>query len=179
MNITGDVTLVNLTNQTIFFYPADAVDLKTPVKQSDAAIVTKRSIEVPSVGHAKVEISRTDMQNVRIAGKNKSIPIGIGNYGVVSGIPEEKPNTIYIVAQLVYNTIHHSRKDVFMIDKPIRTESGNIIACRALCRPNYEVHTQQINPAINYLTSLIPTTTGHAFAKLQQVIIGLNKFIER
>jgi len=179
MILTGDVELVNLTNQTIYFYPAESVDLKTPVKQSDAILVTKRSIEVHSTGHAKVEISRVEMQNARIKGKNKSIPIGVGNYGVVSGIPEEKQNTIYIVSQLVYNAAHHTRKDIFMIDKPIRTESGQIIACRALSRPYYEENAKALMPAINYLTNLLPTVGTTRFDKLRGIIVSLNKFIEK
>lgn len=54
------------------------------------------------------------------------------SFGEVSGLPEPKAGTIYIVSAVVLAALKGSRDDVFVPADCIRDEQGRIIGCKAL-----------------------------------------------
>lgn len=53
-------------------------------------------------------------------------------FGEVTGLPEAKAGTIYIVSAIVLNALNGTRDDVFIPADAIRDEQGRIIGCKAL-----------------------------------------------
>jgi len=148
------VKIVNLTNSMIRLYPDGYTDIPIPVSRADEVKFLGRCIEIKSTGHARSQISReAEVKKITIGAKDKQIKSTMyySHIGVVTGLPEPEQDTIYIVSQLTYNAIHHLRKDVFIIDKPIRSESGGVIACRGFSRCVYDKDNLQLNIIDNYL----------------------------
>lgn len=61
------------------------------------------------------------------------IPVYETEYGEVSGLPEPKEGTIYIVSAIVAKAVQN-RTDVFIPAKTLRDSNGNIIGCIGLAR---------------------------------------------
>lgn len=54
------------------------------------------------------------------------------SFGEVTGLPEPKANTIYIVSAIVLNALNGSRDDVFIPADCVRDEQGRIVGCLSL-----------------------------------------------
>jgi len=177
----NNVSIVNLTNQEIKVYPYEDVDIPTPVKQADRKRFLDRCITIKASGHSRSEVNRdTETLRVGFIGSKKVIPISYTNIGATSGIPEEKDNVIYVVSQMVYNSLHHIRKDVYMIDKPIRDENGAVIACRSFSRCVYTDHIKPLNETIQVLNNLLLATTDTVLQRvILQQIVNLTNYIKK
>jgi hypothetical protein len=55
------------------------------------------------------------------------------SYGVVEGLPNPQPDTIYVVSSLVAQRVS-DRTDVFVPNESVRDEQGRIIGCKSLGR---------------------------------------------
>jgi hypothetical protein len=54
-------------------------------------------------------------------------------YGDVSGLPEEAPDTFYIVSKIVMDACP-SRNDLLLPNDSVRNEQGQIVGCRSFAR---------------------------------------------
>ena len=61
-----------------------------------------------------------------------------GHWTHTRDLPDTEPETLYIVSSLVamFELYENDRLDLVFPWGMVRTEAGNVIACRALCRPN-------------------------------------------
>ena len=83
---------------------------------------------LPSSGVARV--AQTTQQVDQING----IPVNRVSFGEVNGLPEARKDTIYIVSKIVAEAVKGQRNDVFIVDKTVRNEQGQIIGCEALAK---------------------------------------------
>ena len=83
---------------------------------------------LPSSGVARV--AQTTQQVDQING----IPVNRVSFGEVNGLPEAQKDTIYIVSKIVAEAVKGQRNDVYIVDKTIRNEQGQIIGCEALAK---------------------------------------------
>ena len=81
----------------------------------------------PSGTLARVS-SRTE-----VTGELAGIPITETIYGEVVGLPEAKPDVIYLVSSLVAQRVPE-RKDVFIPAESVRDSEGRIVGCKSLGR---------------------------------------------
>jgi galactitol-specific phosphotransferase system IIB component len=72
--------------------------------------------------------------NVEQIGEIAGVKINRKSFGEVTGLPEPKADTIYIVSAIVAQAISGKRNDVFIVDDTIRNEQGQIIGCNALAQ---------------------------------------------
>lgn len=175
--------IINLTTATILLYPSSYSDIKIPVRKADEQRFLNRCIVLKPEGNANCQLVReSDTIEFTNAGssKHKTANISTIYSGVVEGLPEQNDDTIYIVSQLLFNSIHHSRKDIYMIDKPVRNEAGLIIACRGFSRCVYDVDNSLLNGTLNYLQKKLSTCSDTAEAReIMTCVVALNKFKEK
>ena len=89
-------------------------------------------ITVPNHGSARCSTSRKLIEYIEANGAK--IPINETTFGAVTGLPEEKEDTIIIVSAILANSMRSTgRKDLYAVDVPVR-EGGKIVGCRALSR---------------------------------------------
>lgn len=172
--------IVNLTNQKILLYPEGFSDIKIPVEKRDEGKFLSRCIEIPSVGNSHCQISRDSEKMVCTtesrAGKF-SVSIATSSVGEVMDLPEPTEGVIYILSQLAYNASWNTRKDVYMIDKPVRTTSGSVIACRGFSRCVYDSHVKSLWSVKVLLEKLLQKDTGNS--ELFNAVISINKFLKK
>lgn len=108
----GEVEVVNLTPHAINILDSDNFIVKT----------------FESSGIARCTCSRNQIGNVN------GIAINSNYYGEVTGLPEPKDGTMYIVSALVAQAVKYVRSDVLVTDDAVRNDDGQIIGCRAFAR---------------------------------------------
>jgi hypothetical protein len=54
-------------------------------------------------------------------------------YGEVTGLPEQQPNTLYIVSKIVMDACP-DRNDLLIPNDSVRDENGQIVGCRSFAR---------------------------------------------
>ncbi len=84
--------------------------------------------KLPTMGVARV--AQTTKQVAEING----IPVNKLSFGQVNGLPEERKDTIYIVSRIVAEAVKGQRNDVYIVDKTVRNEQGQIVGCEALAK---------------------------------------------
>lgn len=92
----------------------------------DTTITIEPSGTVARVAAKTVKIGMMDCDGVEI-------PVTTTEYGEIENLPEEKPETIYIVSAMVAKLCVH-RFDVFVPNESVRDDNGRIIGCRSLGR---------------------------------------------
>lgn len=105
-----NITIKNLTPHTITIYSKD----KTTVLLS-----------VPPEGVCP-RVSTTQ----ETVGEINAIPVQRVVYGSIEGLPEQQPDTIFIVSQMVLSALNGSRPDVFAPDTgkgAVRDKDGRIL----------------------------------------------------
>lgn len=107
--------IINLTNH----------DIGLITRQGEKAII-------PRDGQARCSISRMKVDELEYNGI--SIPVNETMMGDVTGLPEERDDTIIIVSAIVYHAIKNKRSDVYTVDEPIRGERGHVIGVRSLSK---------------------------------------------
>lgn len=172
--------IVNLTNATIKLYPSSFSDIKIPVQKSDEAKFLNRCIVIKPEGHASCQITRETATH-KFTTKDNSNPkeavISITHVGIVDGLPEPKDGTIYIVSQLLFNSYHHTRKDIYVIDKPVRNESGVILACRGFSRCSYDKDNELLDDTVKLLKKLFAhPELKDSSREIAKCIVDLTKF---
>lgn len=109
-------------------------------------------ITIPSSGEAKVDIIRVDgdttanIQGLEIK-TNKTI------VGKITGLPPYNKDYIYIVPTLVYQSIHHERPDVYIVDELIR-DHGTVKVAKAISRPEFKSVLSDFEKINNILVSI-------------------------
>lgn len=62
-----------------------------------------------------------------------NIPVNKVELGEVKNLPEHKADTVYIVPRIVAEACK-DRTDLYVPDKTVRDNDGNIVGCRALAK---------------------------------------------
>lgn len=125
-------TIRNFTYQKIFILPKDVVDFTFPLEDSLVPLLQSKCLIIEQEGTVKVSITRKEKQS------HSNVTVNETRFGSVDGLPPEKEGVIIIVPAMVYIALHRKRKDIVIIDEPIRTKSGKLVACRSLSRPVYK-----------------------------------------
>jgi len=102
--------IVNLTPHKISLYKDDKIIKE--FESEGVARATQKSIVVDNIDG--IDICR----NV---------------YGEVIGLPEQQPNTFYIVSKIVMDACP-DRDDLLLSNDSVRNEEGQIIGCRSFAR---------------------------------------------
>lgn len=129
----------NFNSHPVKILPADYVNFTIPVPNAEVAELLSRCAVYKSEGKPKIQISRTPSKQ-----KSGNIKINESNIGKIDGLPPEEEDVMIIVPSIIYIALHRIRKDIYVIDEPIRSETGVIIACRSLARPRYSLEDNQI-----------------------------------
>ena len=70
-------------------------------------------------------------QQTTLVGNVNGINITSTVFGDVTDLPDEKPNTFFIVSRLVLNACKGTRSDLLVPNELIRDDNGNIIGCKS------------------------------------------------
>lgn len=108
--------LKNLTPHSISVFAADGKTLLVTVP--------------PSGDIARVTVSRVETGVVPIE-PDAAIPVYVGTYGAVTGLPAPALGTIYIVSAMVRQAVP-TRRDVLSPGELIRDAAGQPLGCRGL-----------------------------------------------
>lgn len=167
------VKILNYTIADIYLYTGtDPVE--RPVPMNDQVLwLNKNCKRIPKIQDIKVPLQR-DNDSVDFAGKK--VQLSYQHIGEPSGLPEPEDGTIIIVSQLVYNSLFHTRKDVYVMDYGIKNTNGKVIACRTFSRTVYKLHDSPIKRAIDFISDNIMLLDSK---KSTNILVELNKFIER
>lgn len=172
--------VVNLTNATIKLYPSSYSDIRIPVSEKDEAKFLNRCVVIPPDGHASCQITRETEQLkffTSDGSRAKETVINYTHVGIVDGLPEPSKDTIFIVSQLLYNAYHHTRKDIFIIDKPVRNTSGVVIACRAFSRCSYDKDNELLDGTVKLLKKLFTNPNLKSeYGEIAKCIVDITKF---
>ena len=84
--------------------------------------------KLPTMGVARVATATRQVAEIN------GIPVNQVSFGQVVGLPEARKNTIYIVSKIVAEAVKGQRNDIYIVDKTIRNEQGQIIGCEALAK---------------------------------------------
>ncbi len=106
------MALINLTPHPIVVR-TDGVDITIPASGQVARVTSQQELA-----------SQIDVYGL-------TIPVQRTTFGQVDGLPDPKPNTIYIVSSLVLGALKGSRPDVVAPDTgptAIRNDNGQIVA---------------------------------------------------
>lgn len=71
-------------------------------------------------------------QQTTIVGSVNGINITSTVFGDVTDLPDEKPNTFFIVSRLVLNACKDTRSDLLVPNELVRDANGNIVGCKSL-----------------------------------------------
>ena len=71
--------------------------------------------------------------HIEVTGNVAGIPVTETVFGDVTGLPEAKPDTIYLVSSIVAQRVP-KRKDVFIPSESVRDAEGRIVGCKSLGR---------------------------------------------
>lgn len=104
------MTIVNLTPHSVTF------------------VLDSGNVVIPASG----AIARLSTQ-IETVGEVNGIPVTRIVFGPVEGLPESKPDTVYIVSSLVAQQVPE-RDDVFIPSESVRDAEGRIIGCKSLGR---------------------------------------------
>lgn len=85
----------------------------------------QNQIEIPSSGTVRISEATVPV------GEVEKIPLVRKVYGKAEGLPDEKPDTIYIVSAMV-RLAYPERNDLASPGDLIRDENGAVIGCRNL-----------------------------------------------
>lgn len=85
----------------------------------------EKIMDFPSVGEARCA------QETKVIGTLGLVPITSTEFGEVSGLPEEKEGTYYIVSRLVRQALAN-RKDLLVPNDMMRNSEGQIVGCKSL-----------------------------------------------
>lgn len=96
----------------------------------DITITNSKTVTIKPSGLARCEETSEEIKVVE-----DWIPVFKTTYGKVSGLPEPKENTIYVVSARVAQALKETnpeRTDVMIPAKTLRDSEGNIIGCTGL-----------------------------------------------
>ena len=65
-------------------------------------------------------------------GSVDGVKVNVSHFGEVTGLPEPKTGTVYVVSAMVLAALHGSREDVLGLSEYVRDEMGRTVGARAL-----------------------------------------------
>ena len=93
-------------------------------------LVDDKEIIIPPSGTiARAATQRKQIGAIKIDGVD--VPVNKTVFGDVVGLPDPKPDTIFVVSMLVAQAVPH-REDVFIVDDTVRDDEGRIVGAKAL-----------------------------------------------
>ena len=120
------MNLVNLTPHAIHMVNMDNEIILTIPRSGQVARCETRRVMT-----GKIHITYdNDIGELSIT----TFPINKTEYGQVTGLPEPKAGTYYIVSSIVAQAVKGVRDDVLIVDDTVRDNEGRIIGARALAR---------------------------------------------
>ena|SRR3972149_9664061 len=87
-------------------------------------MIGELNVSIPPSGHVARVTEKTE-----IVGEVNGIPIIHETFGVVEGLPEPQPDTVYIVGLLTAQATH--RTDVLTIGETVRNNKGQVIGAKS------------------------------------------------
>jgi hypothetical protein len=122
------ITIINLT-------PHEIVILKKSYILSDGMRVARwlPAITFPPSADVINCIGQTEQEAFIDAGYDYKIPLTYTTYTPPKSVPPIKPDTIYIVSELVAR-LYPDRPDFRIVNGVIRNDYGKVIGCRSLGR---------------------------------------------
>ena len=120
------ISLKNLTQHSISVFAADGKTLLVTVPPSGE--VARVSVSRVETGVVPIEADAAALlRHDPLAG----IPVFVGTYGAVTGLPAQALGTIYIVSAMVRQAVP-TRRDVLSPGELIRDAAGHPLGCRGL-----------------------------------------------
>jgi hypothetical protein len=117
--------LVNLTPHTVHLFTALSGDVPTAIPSDGVARVTE--ISVPAMD------SPIRWDQFGDSGMHQDVPLVTKGYGAVTGLPEPRPYTLFIVSTIVQSACP-SRQDLVAPHDIVRDSAGAILGCRGFSR---------------------------------------------
>ena len=115
--------------------------MASPIQKMEGEIINLTPHDVNLIGKDDKEIATFPSRGVvrcstnrRMVGMLNGISINKTLFGEVTGLPDEKEGTYYIVSALVANACPN-RHDLLLTDDAVRDDQGRIIGCKALAFP--------------------------------------------
>jgi len=65
-------------------------------------------------------------------GSVDGVKVNVSHFGEVTGLPEPKTGTVYVVSAMVLAALHGSREDVLGLSEYVRDGQGRTVGARAL-----------------------------------------------
>lgn len=85
---------------------------------------------LPSGNVARCAVVNTPQDGIPMG--YDEIQVNRATYGVVSGLPDPEPDTIYVVSMLALSGLAGSRPDCYSPGEAVRDASGQIVGCIGL-----------------------------------------------
>jgi len=87
-------------------------------------------VDIPTSGEiARCAVDRVQVDTITI--DDITVPVNRTQFGEVTGLPDPRPDTIYIVSAVVAQAVP-DRPDVFIVDDAVRDDQGRVVGARAL-----------------------------------------------
>lgn len=112
--------LLNYTPHTINLHAGPGVQPIESLGEARAAEITTLSTDLPTDPFGD-------------CGMCVHVPLAHKRYGDVTGLPESRPDTLYIVSTLIQQACPE-RSDLVSPDGIIRDDAGRVIGCRGFYR---------------------------------------------
>lgn len=93
--------------------------------------------DINIIGHAVIPASgtlaRVSQTRQQISTLN-GIPVNRSVFGKITGLPDAKDGTIYLVSLIVLQALGGSRPDCYIVDDSVRDDTGRIIGVNGLAQ---------------------------------------------
>ncbi len=118
---TDHYYLVNLTPHTVHLLgPMNPESCPLPIESEGVARAEELTTNQSPIRH----------DYFRDAGMHVDVPLVTKRFGAVTGLPDPKPHTLYIVSTVVQAACPE-RKDLVAPHDVVRDDAGRVIGCRA------------------------------------------------
>lgn len=103
-------------------------------------VINKTPHPVTLVNGDKQVTIQPDSVPARCESESVSVDYGLGipcfkvKYGKVTGLPEEKDGTVYIVSSILAQAVKNDRNDCFIVTETVRDDQGRIIGTKGLAK---------------------------------------------
>ncbi len=114
---TGTTTGTGETAMAILNYTPHPINLFTEDGEQ---------VVIESSGCARCAVTTETVGSV------DGVKVNVSHFGEVTGLPEPKTGTVYVVSAMVLAALHGSREDVLGLSEYVRDGQGRTVGARAL-----------------------------------------------